>query len=216
MKPLLILPGWGFSPHCFQAIPDHRIPDISYAAAWHLDPEPWIAYAKAHAPLDCLAFSLGGHMLSQWLPQLAPYLDHIYLVGVSPHYDPKTLTRFKKTIVKNPSAVLDNFHTACFQDPSEYRRFHDYFQPHCRAMWSGPDLIQGLDQLNQPFHVKPLAEWTNLTLYHGQQDAIAPLRATQTLATALHTPCKTLNTGHFPFLNEAFQHALSQHRIAHV
>ncbi|MDA0944568.1 MAG: alpha/beta fold hydrolase [bacterium] len=216
MNPLLIIPGWGISPHCFQSIPNHRIPDFSYTADWHLDSAAWITYAKTHGPLDCLAFSLGGFMLSYWLPDLAPYLKHIYLVGVCAHYDPKTITRFKKTIAKNPTAVLDNFHAACFQNATEYQRFQHYFQPLCHTMWSGPDLIQGLAQLERPFHVKPLAEWPALTLYHGHHDAVAPIHATRLFADRLNTECQTLNAGHFPFLNTEFQQQLNQHRTDNV
>ncbi|MDG2264971.1 MAG: hypothetical protein P8L47_02480 [Candidatus Marinamargulisbacteria bacterium] len=216
MRPLLILPGWGFSPDCFQYSPGYKIPDVGYQSSWHQDPEPWVAYARMHAPMDCLAFSMGGLMLSQWLPDLAPYLHHIYLVGVAPCYPKKSITRFQKTMAKHPESVLSTFHQTCFHNAQEYRQFHTYFHTQCHAMWPKEALLAGLSVLTQSFQTSLLAEWPNLTLYHGQYDAIAPIQETRGLAAALNTELQLINTGHFPFLNTDFQHQLCRHRNTHV
>ena len=213
-RTMALLAGWAFDYRIFDTLelPYNRIvidrPDKDFHR--HLCE---VMDRHAIATVSLLGWSQGAFRACAFAEQYPQRVDELILTGARGRYDPEGLAQVQQHLRANARAYLYQFYKACFSGQhDDYRWFKATLLKDYLAAMDTETLIADLHWLGQTkIDPEALRAVKNITVVHGQHDAIAPIDAAVELSRAIPS-CRyiMLDAGHLPFLHPEFSRGLHE------
>ncbi|MGE4169798.1 MAG: alpha/beta fold hydrolase [Candidatus Margulisiibacteriota bacterium] len=184
----LYLPGWATLPTLF--------PNYHDANTVHL-PGPMMSYYPEFfdaiaEPLHVVGFSLGCYLAQDFFRAHPSKVLSMTFHGARPQYPDSDVQGVRKAVSQTPSrtrAYLTQFYKACFTNPIEHALFKTTLEASFLDTFTQPLLEEGLDYIaTSKLDGGLLQQVPNLSICHGQEDAIAPFFETENFCTEFSLP----------------------------
>jgi len=154
--------------------------------------------------------SLGGFLAVNFAAKNPSLVNELILVGVRRKYPAQILAIAREQLTKNKPAFLYAFFQQCFSrsEQAEFLDFKQNLMPDFIKEISTEELCWGLDYLTkQEINLKTLSAIPKIRIFHGRQDAIAPINEARQIAVGLPQVDfqEIKSSGHLTFLNPGFR-----------
>ncbi len=209
---LVCLPGWAADERIFSRLSLN----YNYLFATYFSPFEFTKqlydylYKLSAGKVSFLGYSLGGFLAADFAQSHPEMVNELILLSIRKSYDTKVIQAIKEKLVKNQRAFLYRFYLDCFS-PAD-REGLNWFKAHLLKDYLEvmrlEDLLTGLNYLEEA-RINPslLTSIEKISIFHGEDDVIAPLEEARFLKTELKQaqfiPLPKL--GHLCFLNSVFE-----------
>lgn len=206
---IALIPGWASDYRIFTTLDlrfNYLIPtDFS---PFNFTDEFLSALKKENiTKISLFGWSLGGFVASEVASQYKDVIDKVILVSIRRRYNAKTLAEIREYLKKNKRAYLYRFYTQCFTKKDKLSWFREnLLKVYCEGL-DLDYLLESLDYLeNAEIKAGPLNEIKNITIIHGEEDRIAPLKEAVDIKNSLPRARFVCikDGGHIPFLRKDF------------
>lgn len=142
-------------------------------------------------------FSLGGFLAVAFAKKHPHLVSAINLYGIRAQYPAQEIKQVRALITRNKTAFLKKFYQNGFYATALYKNFEKDLWPDYKN-FDLPILLQTLDLLESlAIHAADINSQTQLKIYHGQYDRIAPVSEIQSLTNQNSSALTVVPYGHF-------------------
>jgi len=199
---LLIIPGWGFDPYCFD------LNKLSFNLI--LPQRPIISMdekvigksleKRRASSLFLLGWSLGAHLALDFFERLKKDIRGLILVSLIERFDQDMiLKKIVEIETGNRDKALKGFYLYCFKGQEEdYRPFKKRHEKRCMDFWNREELIGGLNYLRKHSINPERIPLERTLIINGKKDVFS--KAEKDGAPFVHL----VEAGHLPFLKGEF------------
>ena len=215
-RTLVLISGWAFDWRVFDGLNiDYNLLLFKSLDMNNLIPElsSWIKNSDVKK-VSILGWSMGGYVAADFFVQNPESVDKLFLVGIKPKYDLKSLRKIQIMLKRNTSAYMRRFYRDCFAESeqnllfdAEKRLFKSY-----EKIFTLEILLSTLDWLgSQKLTSEKLSGIEKATIIHGSEDKIAYFEEAKELAVEANVDFKMINgAGHVLFNNSEFRDILNE------
>ncbi len=209
---LVFVPGWATDWRIFEGLEL----DYNYLLPTKLDTADFNRQLLNRmeqlkiSKVSILSFSLGGFLAAEFACAYPEKIAKLILLGVRKRYDPQLLENIKRQIQSDRRPWLYKFYLNCFSRADT--RGREWFKRNLLKNYldklSSDELIRGLDYLAaQTLNLKLLAKLEDVSIFHGCDDSIAPVKEVLEIQADLPQAKFTLlaDRGHLFFLSGDFR-----------
>ncbi|MFC1676214.1 alpha/beta fold hydrolase [Planctomycetota bacterium] len=208
---LVFIPGWAFDCRIFAGL------DLPYNYLFYNGQSignfegqlQETIIARNIQNLSLFGWSQGAFAACNFASKNPDIVNEVILSGVKKKYEKEGLEKIKNYLSKNAHLYLSRFYKQCFckSEKEHYEWFRDVFLKDYMNQFSPKLLAENLDWMNKmSIEPKQLMNLKQITILHGETDAIAPVEEAIEIANSL-PGCRFISfeqTGHLPFLREDF------------
>jgi len=206
-RSLVLIPGWGFCPDIFSSLnlaynyvlpkgPVYR--DISTELYDFL-------LKKDIAKASILGWSLGACVALDFLAGYPNMIEAVHVISLRRAFDHEELTAQFKALEADRVVALRQFYRRCFFGQSaDYQWFSSVLEESGIRQWAMPELRKGLMYLKGKTADLSKCAGTQLRIFHGEKDVIAPLDKVPEPPPGVAIDVIP-GTGHLPFLSSEFK-----------
>ena len=209
---LVIIPGWATDWRIFDGLEL----DYNYLLITKLDTFDFNRQLLAQldqlkiSKVSILGFSLGGFIAAEFAASFPEKIVKLIFLGVRQRYERQLLENIKREISVDPRPWLYKFYLNCFSKADQeglawFRK--NLFKEYLEQLGSD-ELLRGLDYLaNHALFAKALVKVKDISIFHGRDDRIAPVKEILEIKADLpQARFKLLaDRGHLCFLNRDFR-----------
>ncbi len=208
---LVFIPGWAFDCRIFAGL-DLPYNYLFYNGQSIADFEGQLQKIIIERNIQNLSFfgwSQGAFVACNFASKNPDIVNEIILSGVKKKYEKEGLEKIKKYLSRNAHVYLSRFYKQCFckHEKDRYQWYRELFLKDYLNQFSPQVLTEDLDWMNKTaIEPKQLTNLKQITIIHGETDAIAPVEEAAEIADSLPS-CRFISfeqTGHLPFLREDF------------
>ena len=201
---LALLPGWATDYKIFQGLEM----DFNYLLTLETSPENFekrllrIIDEQRIEKVSLFGWSLGGFLAYEFALRYPQRVSKVILVSVRRGYSREEIERIKENLLTEKERSLYRFYFNCFFDKRAFYLNHSLFKRYSEQMDLSL-LLKGLDYLScVQMEVERLRKVRNLTIIHGEQDRIAPVKEVREMKSSLPSAELIIikKAGHIPFL----------------
>lgn len=214
-KHLVLIPGWAFDYQIFAGmdLPCNYI--FFYGDCMEDFTDELIKFLDENNidKISLFGFSCGAFAACDFAERQGQMTEEIILVGAREKYEEENLQNIKKYLKRKSKAYLKKFYRDCFseEEKESYLWFKDTLLTDYLERFSAESLCKSLTWLSQA-RIEPakLGKIKQTKIVHGKADAIAPFNCAAALANKLANAelIAFEQTGHLPFLSDAFRERL--------
>lgn len=206
-RSLVLIPGWGFCSDIFSLLnlsynyvlpkgPVYR--DISIELYDFL-------LEKDIAKVSILGWSLGACIALDFQTGYPDMIETLYVISLRRTFDQEEIKIQLEALEADPVCALKQFYRRCFLGQgADYQWFSRTLEESSIRYWDNSKLRKGLMYLKEK--TADLSEYadTQLRIFHGERDKIAPL---DKVPEPPHGVAIEIipGTGHLPFLSSEFE-----------
>ena len=206
-RSLVLIPGWGFCSDIFSSLnlsynyvlpkgPVYR--DISIELYDFL-------LEKDIAKVSILGWSLGAYVALDFLAGYPDMIEAVYIISLRRAFDHKEILLQLKALEADRVVALMQFYRRCFLGQgADYQWFSSALEESGIRQWEMPGLRKGLTYLKGKTADFSKCVDTQLHIFHGEKDVIAPLDKIPELPPGVAIDIIP-GTGHLPFLSSEFK-----------
>ena len=195
---LVLLPGFAMDAQIFCGLRlpyNYLIPEKFNPFTFKDELLSYLALAKL-SKIALLGFSLGGFVSYQFAQEYPNLVQKLILVSIRKKYPRKNLEQIATLIEKNKKGFLIDFYKRCFYRNEAYQEFKKTLLKQYLEI-PAADLRLGLDYLaSHCIESKELVNLSNLRIFHGKYDQIAPLAEVEDLLANTDANFTILDDGH--------------------
>ncbi|MFO8240285.1 MAG: alpha/beta hydrolase [Dissulfuribacterales bacterium] len=206
-RSLVLIPGWGFCSDIFSSL------NISYNYILPKRPVYGDISTDLHdfllsmdiAEVSVLGWSMGVCVVLDFCAGFSDMIKTLYVVSWKKAFDNEEILSQLKAIELNRIAALKQFYRRCFLGQrADYHWFVSTSEETSIRQWGIPELRKGLMYLKGKTCGLSGCSGTQLRIFHGEKDVIAPLN--EILENVPEVPVDVISgTGHLPFLSSEFE-----------
>jgi pimeloyl-ACP methyl ester carboxylesterase len=187
---LILIPGWATDYRIFTRL------DLNYNYYLPLRFSPFdfsqdlSRYLKSNSigKVSILGWSMGAFLAADFTVRNQDKIEQLILMGIKERYEAEALVEIKEKLKENKAAWLYKFYLDCFsrddvEGLSWFRKelLKDYLKNQ-----ELPELLTGLDYLSKArLDVNSLRQIENLTIHHGSDDLIVPMKEAEEIKNKL-------------------------------
>lgn len=209
---LVLVPGWATDWRIFDGLEldyNYLLPTKLNVADFNRQLLSRMERLKI-SKVSALGFSLGGFLAAEFACAYPEKTAKLILAGVRRRYDPQLLENIKLQIRLDRRPWLYKFYLNCFSkaDTSGWEWFRMNLLKKYLDKLSSDELIRGLDYLaTQALNLKSLKRIEDISIFHGSDDLIAPVKDILEIQADLPQAKFTLlaGRGHLFFLSGDFR-----------
>ena len=206
-RSLVLIPGWGFCSDIFSSLnlsynyilpkrPVYR--DISTELHDFL-------FSRNIAKVSILGWSMGACVALDFHAGYSDMIETLYVVSLKRAFDHEELTAQLKALEADRVVALKQFYRRCFLGQSaDYQWFSSALEESSIRQWDMPELRKGLMYLKGKTADLSKCAGTQLRIFHGEKDVIAPLDKVPEPPPGVAIDVIP-GTGHLPFLSSEFE-----------
>jgi len=206
-RSLVLIPGWGFCSDIFSSL------NLSYN--YILPKRPMYCdvstelydflLSKDILKVSILGWSLGAYVALDFQAGYSDMVEAMYVISLRRAFDHEEILSQLKALEADPVAALKQFYRRCFLGQgADYQWFSCTLEKSSIRQWAMPELRKGLMYLKGKTADLSKCAGTQLRIFHGEKDVIAPLDE-----VPKPPPGVAINvipgTGHLPFLSSEFE-----------
>jgi len=206
-RSLVLIPGWGFCPDIFSSLNisyNYILPKRAVYGDISADLHDFLLNRDI-AEVSVFGWSMGVCVVLDFCAGFSDMIKTLYAVSWKKAFDNEDILSQLKAIEVNRIAALKQFYRRCFWGQrADYRWFSSTLEETSIRQWAMPELRKGLMYLKGKTCDLSLCSGSQLRIFHGEKDVIAPLD--EILKTFPGVPIDVIpNTGHLPFLSSEFE-----------
>lgn len=202
-KHLVLLPGWAMDYRIFNPL---NLP-YNYIYPINFDPDSFPGELSSFtdknkiSKVDLFGFSMGAFCALDIARTLPERIEKILLGGIRKSYPKESIHLARENILKNPKAYLQKFYSLCFSDRKNFREFKSLLGEYAETM-APKRLLETLSYLESRNALSPEPLKNYVSIFHGENDLIAPESEAREVASSLPESAFTSlkNAGHLFFL----------------
>lgn len=209
---LVLIPGWATDYRIFNSLDL----DYNYLLTTKLYPFNFNSALldkidkQRLCEISIFGFSLGGFLACGFAAKYPQTISELILVGIRRNYQPKALVQIREHLSKNRRAWLYKLYKSCFSglDKQGLSWFKKNLLEEYIAKIGPEELIWGLDYLaSHRIEPRALADIEKIRIFHGSDDAVAPLEEALEIKSKLPQAefIHLSGLGHISFLNPVFK-----------
>ncbi len=205
-KTLLLVPGWASDVRIFSRldlkynylfVSKIRLSSFTEDAGQALE-------ERALEKVSLFGHSLGGFLVRDFALAFPQKTEELFLAGIRKRYGREEIQGVAERVKKNRAAFLRRFYADCFaEEDKEWLWFKENLLKAYLEEMRLEGLLEGLDYLSKvSMEPKDLQDIKKLTIYHGAEDKIAPLKEASEIAKGVpHARFIVVpNAGHMVFI----------------
>jgi len=206
-RSLVLIPGWGFCSDIFSSV------NLSYNYILPKRPVYRDISTELHdflfstniAKVSILGWSMGARVALDFHAAYSDMIEMLYVVSLKRAFDHEEILSQLKALEADHVVALKQFYRRCFLGQSaDYHWFSSVLEESSIRQWDMPELRQGLFYLKGKTEDLSKCAGTQLRIFHGEKDVIAPLD--QVLEPPPGVAIDVIpGTGHLPFLSSEFE-----------
>ena len=209
---LVLIPGWATDWRIFDGLEldyNYLLTTQLYAPDFNRQLLSRMEQLKI-SKVSVLGFSLGGFLATEFAAGYPEKIAKLILLGVRKRYDPQLLENIRIQIRADRRPWLYKFYLNCFSaaDTGGREWFRKNLLKDYLDKLSSEELIRGLDYLSaQALNLKSLKRIEDISIFHGSDDLIAPVKEVLEIKADLPQAKFTLlaDRGHLFFLSGDFR-----------
>ncbi|MDP2767625.1 MAG: alpha/beta hydrolase [Candidatus Methanoperedens sp.] len=209
---LVLIPGWATDWRIFDGLDldyNYLLPTKLYTSDFNRQLLSRMDQLKINKA-SVFGFSLGGFLATEFACAYPDKIAKLILAGVRKCYDLQLLENIKRQIQSDRRPWLYKFYLNCFSkaDTGGREWFRKNLLKEYLDKFNSDELIQGLDYLaSYPLNLEILKRIEDLSIFHGSDDLIAPVKEVLEIKADLPQAKFTLlaDRGHLFFLNRDFR-----------
>ncbi|MCK4604332.1 MAG: alpha/beta hydrolase [Deltaproteobacteria bacterium] len=206
-RSLVLIPGWGFCSDIFSSL------NLSYDYILPKGPVYRDISTELHdfllsmdiAKVSILGWSLGAYVALDFQAGYSDMVETVYVISLRRAFDHEEILSQLKALEADPVVALKQFYRRCFLGQSaDYHWFSNALEESSIRQWDMPGLRKGLIYLNGKTEDLSKCAGTQLRIFHGERDVIAPLDKVPEPPPGVAIDVIP-GTGHLPFLSSEFK-----------
>lgn len=209
---LVLIPGWASDWRIFSSLNlayNYILPLKFNPVNFNLSLSVFL-HQKQLRKVSLLGWSLGGFVAHDFAIKYPQVIKEIFLISIRQKYDKAMLVELEQKLKNNKEAYLYKLYQSWFSlaDEESLRWFRKNLLKKYLQELSLDYLLAGLNYLkNASLDVKSSEFTSNLTIFHGTEDKIAPLPEAESIFKKYPSVkfVSLTQLGHLPFLNKVFQ-----------
>ncbi|MEA3385028.1 MAG: alpha/beta hydrolase [Thermodesulfobacteriota bacterium] len=209
-KSLVLIPGWGFCSDIFSSLNlsyNYILPERPVYRDISIELYNFLL-KKNIAKVSILGWSLGAYVALDFQAGYSDMVEAVYAISLRRAFDHEELTAQLKALEADRIVALRQFYRRCFLGQrADYQWFSSALEESGIRQWNMPGLRKGLTYLKGKTANFSKCAGTQLRIFHGEKDVIAPLDKVPE-----PPPGVAINvipgTGHLPFLSSEFKRKL--------
>jgi len=204
---LVLIPGWGFCSDIFSSLNlsyNYILPKGPVYSDISIELYDFLR-EKDIAKVSIFGWSLGACVALDFQTGYSDMVEAVYVISLRRAFDHEELTAQLKALEADRVVALRQFYRRCFLGQSaDYQWFSCALEESGIRQWDMPGLRKGLMYLKGKTADFSKCAGTQLRIFHGEKDVIAPLDKIPE-----PPPGVAINvipgTGHLPFLSSEFK-----------
>ena len=206
-RSLVLIPGWGFCPDIFSLLNlsyNYILPKGPVYRDISIDLYDFLL-KKDMAKVSIFGWSLGAYVALDFHAGYPDMIEAVYIISLRKAFDFKELTAQLKALEADRVVALMQFYRRCFLGQSaDYQWFSSALEESGISQWDMSGLRKGLIYLKGKTADFSKCAGTQLRIFHGEKDVIAPLDQVPEPPPGVAIDVIS-GTGHLPFLSSEFE-----------
>jgi pimeloyl-ACP methyl ester carboxylesterase len=206
-RSLVLIPGWGFCSDIFSSLNlsyNYVLPKGPVYSDISIELYDFLL-SKDIARVSILGWSLGACVALDFQAGYPDMIEAVYVISLRRAFDHEEILSQLEALEADPVVALKQFYRRCFLGQSaDYQWFPSVLEESSIRQWDKSKLRKGLMYLKGKTADLSECAGTQLRVFHGEKDVIAPLDEVPEPPPGVAIDVIP-GTGHLPFLSSEFE-----------
>ena len=206
-RSLVLIPGWGFCSDIFSLLNlsyNYILPKRPVCRDISTELHNFLL-SKSIAKVSILGWSMGACVALDFQARYSDMIEAVYIISLRRAFDHEEILSQLKVLEADRVVALRQFYRRCFLGQSaDYQWFSSALEESSIRQWAMPELRKGLMYLKGKTADLSKCAGTQLRIFHGEKDVIAPLDKVPEPPPGVAIDVIP-GTGHLPFLSSEFE-----------